>query len=118
MAKTVGAPRRGLDGYFRITERGSTVRIEAIAGVTTFMTMAYILFLNPAILSSVPDRNGLSLDPAQVLTVTALAAGLMTLAMGSYANYPFAIAAGLGLNGVVAFQLVAGNALTWPQAMG
>ena len=82
------------------------------------MTMAYILFLNPAILSSVPDRNGLSLDPAQVLTVTALAAGLMTLAMGSYANYPFAIAAGLGLNGVVAFQLVAGNSLTWPQAMG
>ncbi|MGH2827534.1 MAG: NCS2 family permease, partial [Actinomycetota bacterium] len=81
-------------------------------------TMAYILFLNPAILSSVPDRNGLSLDPAQVLTVTALAAGLMTLAMGSYANYPFAIAAGLGLNGVVAFQLVAGNSLTWPQAMG
>ena len=118
MAKSVGSQRRGLDGYFRVTERGSTVRIEAIAGVTTFMTMAYILFLNPAILSSVPDRNGLSLDPAQVLTVTALAAGLMTLAMGSYANYPFAIAAGLGLNGVVAFQLVAGNSLTWPQAMG
>ncbi len=118
MAQSVRSPRGGLDGYFRISERGSAVRTEVIAGVTTFMTMAYILFLNPAILSSVPDRNGLSLDPAQVLTVTALAAGLMTLAMGSYANYPFAIAAGLGLNGVVAFQLVAGNSLTWPQAMG
>ena len=118
LAQSVRSPRGRLDGYFRISERGSAVRTEAIAGVTTFMTMAYILFLNPAILSSVPDRNGLSLDPAQVLTVTALAAGLMTLAMGSYANYPFAIAAGLGLNGVVAFQLVAGNSLTWPQAMG
>jgi AGZA family xanthine/uracil permease-like MFS transporter len=107
-----------LESYFKIPERGSTVRKEVIAGVTTFMTMAYILFLNPAILSAVPDREGTVLNPAAVLTVTALAAGLLTLAMGSYANYPFAIAAGLGLNGVVAFQLVAGNQLTWPEAMG
>ena len=118
LAQSVQSRGSGLDGYFKISERGSTVRTEVIAGATTFMTMAYILFLNPAILSSVPDRNGLVLDPAQVLTVTALAAGIMTLLMGSYANYPFAIAAGLGLNGVVAFQLVAGNLLTWPEAMG
>ncbi|MDQ3964471.1 MAG: NCS2 family permease [Actinomycetota bacterium] len=117
MAQSVSTRGRGLDGYFGITERGSTVRTEVIAGVTTFMTMAYILFLNPAILS-VPDRNGYILDPAAVLTVTALAAGLTTIAMGAYAKYPFAIAAGLGLNGVVAFQLVAGNQLTWPEAMG
>lgn len=108
----------GLDGYFKIGERGSTVRIEVVAGFTTFMTMAYILFLNPLILGLVKDRDGLVLDPGSVLTVTALAAGLTTLAMGAYANYPFAIAAGLGLNGVVAFQLVGANGLSWPEAMG
>jgi AGZA family xanthine/uracil permease-like MFS transporter len=108
----------GLDGYFKIGERGSTVRTEVVAGFTTFMTMAYILFLNPLILGLVKDRNGLGLDPASVLTVTALAAGITTIAMGAYANYPFAIAAGLGLNGVVAFQLVGANGLSWPEAMG
>ena len=106
-----------MDGYFKITERGSTVRTEVIAGVTTFMTMAYILFLNPLILS-LPDRTGYTLPPQAVLTVTALAAGITTLAMGAFANYPFAIATGLGLNAVVAFQLVGGNQLTWPEAMG
>lgn len=110
--------RGGLDGYFKITERGSTVRNEVVAGVTTFMTMAYILFLNPAILGSVEDSRGVVLDAEAVLIVTALAAGVTTFAMGAYANYPFAIAAGLGLNGVVAFQLVGGSGLTWPQAMG
>ena len=108
----------GLDGYFKISQRGSTVRTEVIAGFTTFMTMAYILFLNPIILSTLPDRNGLQLSIPQVLTVTALAAGVTTLAMGLYANYPFAIAAGLGLNAVVTFQLVGQFQLTWPEAMG
>ena len=117
VATSSTARGRGLDGFFRITERGSTVRTEVIAGVTTFMTMAYILFLNPIILSG-PDRNGDVLPGAAVLTVTALAAGITTIAMGAYANYPFAIAAGLGLNAVVAFQLVGGNQLTWPEAMG
>ena len=117
MAKSIAGRRGGIDGYFKITERGSTVRTEVIAGLTTFMTMAYILFLNPLILS-IPDRDGTVLPPEAVLTVTALAAGLMSLAMGGYANYPFAIAAGLGLNAVVAFQLVGGNQLTWPEAMG
>ena len=107
----------GLDGYFRISERGSNIRTEVVAGVTTFMTMAYILFLNPLILS-VPDRNGLVLPAAAVLTVTGLAAGITSIAMGAYARYPFAIAAGLGLNGVVAFQLVGSEGLTWPEAMG
>lgn len=108
----------GLDGFFRITERGSSVRTEIIAGLTTFMTMAYILFVNPLILGAIPDRNGTKLAFPLVLTVTALAAGINTLAMGLIANYPFAIAAGLGLNGVVTYQLVAGNKLTWPEAMG
>ncbi|MBW3589666.1 MAG: NCS2 family permease [Actinobacteria bacterium] len=108
----------GLDRYFKITERGSNVRTEVIAGFTTFMTMAYILFVNPSILGAIPDRNGTTLAFPLVLTVTALAAGVNTLAMGLYARYPFAIAAGLGLNAVVAFQLVGGNLLTWPEAMG
>ena len=117
MSTSVSTRRTGLDGYFGITERGSSVRTEVIAGLTTFMTMAYILFLNPLILSG-PDRTGRVLSGPAVLTMTALAAGITTIAMGAYAKYPFAIAAGLGLNGVVAGQLVAGNALTWPEAMG
>lgn len=106
-----------LDRYFKISERGSSIRTELLAGLTTFMTMAYILFLNPLILSGA-DRTDTTLAPEAVLTVTALAAGITTIAMGLYANYPFAIAAGLGLNAVVAFQLVAANNLTWPEAMG
>ena len=108
----------GLDGFFRISERGSTVRTEIIAGLATWLTMAYILFVNPQILGSVADRDGVSLPFDQVLTVTALVAGVITLAMGLWANYPFALAAGLGLNAFVAFTLVAGQQLSWPEAMG
>jgi AGZA family xanthine/uracil permease-like MFS transporter len=107
----------GIDGYFRVSDRGSSIKIEVLAGLTTFMTMAYILFLNPLILS-VPDAEGTTLDPGAVLTMTALAAGISSIAMGAYANYPFALAAGLGLNSVVAQQLVVSVGLTWPQAMG
>ena len=115
----VGDPRMsGLDRFFKISERGSSVRTEVIAGFATWLTMAYILFVNPAILGAVPDRAGTVLAFPQVLTVTALVAGIMTLAMGIYANYPFAIAAGLGLNAFVAFTLVATLGLTWPEAMG
>ncbi len=108
----------GLDGYFKITERGSTVRTEILAGLTTWLTMAYILFLNPAILGALPDSTGTSLAFPQVLTVTALAAGVMTIVMGIAGKYPFAIAAGLGLNAFVAFTLVGTLGLTWPAAMG
>jgi AGZA family xanthine/uracil permease-like MFS transporter len=104
----------GLDRFFKISERGSTVRTEIIAGLATWLTMAYILFVNPAVLGLGGD--GLPFD--QVLAVTALTAGVMTLAMGIFANYPFAIAAGLGLNAFVAFGLVVGFGLTFPQAMG
>jgi AGZA family xanthine/uracil permease-like MFS transporter len=108
----------GLDRFFKITERGSTVRTEILAGLTTWLTMAYILFLNPAILGTIPDNQGTLLAFPQVLTVTALAAGVMTIAMGIYGRYPFAIAAGLGLNAFVTFTLVGQLGLTWPQAMG
>lgn len=108
----------GLDGFFHISERGSTVKTEVIAGLATWLTMAYILFVNPQILGAVADRDGVSLPFDQVLTVTALVAGVITLAMGLWANYPFALAAGLGLNAFVAFTLVAGQGLSWPEAMG
>ncbi len=120
--KTVRVPDAsgpgGLDGFFKITARGSTVRTEILAGLTTWLTMAYILFLNPTILGTVADNTGLKLGFPEVLTVTALAAGVMTIAMGVFGKYPFAIAAGLGLNAFVTFTLVAQLGLTWPQAMG
>ena len=107
-----------LDRYFRITERGSSVRIEVIAGVATWLTMAYILFVNPAILGTLPDSEGTTLAFPAVLTATALVAGVMTLLMGVVANYPFALAAGLGLNAFVTFTLVGTLGLSWPAAMG
>ncbi len=110
----------GLDRYFRISERGSSVRTEVVAGITTWLSMAYILFLNPQILGfvGIPDLQPLGLPFGPVLTVTALVAGLATIAMGLWANYPFAIASGLGLNAFVAFTLVAGQGLSYPEAMG
>jgi adenine/guanine/hypoxanthine permease len=85
---------------------------EVIGGVTTFMTMAYILFVNGMIL------QGAGLPPEQVLTVTALVAGVTTIAMGLYARYPFALAPGMGINAAVAGSLVAAQHLTAPEAMG
>src|SRR6266542_2448417 len=112
-----GADRR-LDRYFDYRARGSSLRTEVVAGLTTFMTMAYILFLNPSILGAVADPGGRRLPAGAVLTVTALVAGAATLAMGLWANYPFALAAGLGINGVVAFTFVAGQGLSWAEAIG
>ncbi|WP_242346285.1 NCS2 family permease [Anaeromyxobacter terrae] len=112
------APTGALDRFFGLTARGTTVRREILAGATTFVTMAYIVFVNPAILGGVADATGAKLSQPALLTSTALVAALMTLAMGVFANLPLALAAGMGLNSVVAFQLVAARGLTWPQAMG
>jgi AGZA family xanthine/uracil permease-like MFS transporter len=112
-------PQSPLDAYFGLTTRGTNVRTEILAGVTTFMTMAYILFVNPDILGGKPDPSGVILSKAALLTSTALVAALMTLAMGVFAKLPLALAAGMGLNTVVAFQLVLGGSkLSWAQAMG
>jgi AGZA family xanthine/uracil permease-like MFS transporter len=113
-----GGAGGAIDRWFGISRAGSTVRTELLAGFTTFMTMAYILFVNAAVLGSVDDHNGRRLGFAQVLTSTALAGGVSSIAMGLVANYPFALAAGMGLNAVVAFQLVASAGLSWAQAMG
>lgn len=111
-----------MDRFFKITERGSTVRTEVLGGLVTFATMAYIVALNPAILGGLPkglpDSAGHVLDPTQLVTVTALVAGVMTIAMGLVANVPMALAAGLGVNAFVAYTLVADRGLTWPDAMG
>ncbi len=116
---TPTAPGAGrLESFFGLRARGTDVRTEVVAGVTTFMTMAYILFVNPLILGLVTDSSGAKLAFPAVLTSTALVAAVATLAMGLLANLPLALAAGMGLNSVVAFQLVAGMRLTWPQAMG
>jgi AGZA family xanthine/uracil permease-like MFS transporter len=107
-----------MDRFFRITERGSSVGAEVLGGVVTFATMAYILIVNPSILGSLPDAAGTTLDHGQLVTVTALVAGVMTIAMGLFANVPMALAAGLGVNAFVAFTLVGGKGLSWPEAMG
>jgi AGZA family xanthine/uracil permease-like MFS transporter len=107
-----------LDRFFEISARGSTMGTEVRAGAATFLTMAYILFVNPQVLGSVADPSGAKLAFDEVLTVTALVAGVATLAMGVIGRYPFALAAGLGLNAFVAFSLVGTDHLGWPDAMG
>ncbi|MDH6577596.1 NCS2 family permease [Kitasatospora sp. MAP5-34] len=109
-------PGGPLDRYFRITERGSTPAREIRGGVATFFTMAYILVLNPIILASAADMNGRHLSSAQLVTATALTAGLTTLLMGVVGNVPIGLAAGLGVNTIVALQLA--PRMTWPDAMG
>src|SRR4030095_11816936 len=108
-----------LSRYFGFRERPTDLATETRAGFTTFMVMAYIIFVNPIILgfTGVPGLDGRGLPFAANLTVTCLAAGLLSIAMGLASNYPFAIATGMGLNAVVAFELVASRGLTWPQAM-
>lgn len=101
-----------LDGIFQITAAGSTVRTEILAGVTTFMVMAYIIAVNPDILSAA------GLDQRAVATSTCLIAGLLSIAMGLYTNRAYAMAPGLGLNAIVAFSLVGAMGLTPAQAMG
>jgi adenine/guanine/hypoxanthine permease len=92
----------GLAGYFKFAERGTDLVTEARAGLTTFMVMAYIIFLNGNIIA-----KPLGLDSVAVAAGTALIAGIMTIAMGVFGNYPFALAAGLGINAIVAFSLTA-----------
>lgn len=115
---TSTAQRSGLDRFFSISQRGSTVGTEVRAGVVTFFAMAYIIILNPLIIGTTPDRTGHALGIPQVAAATALAAGIMTIAFGVFARYPFGIATGLGINTLVAVTLVATEGLTWPEAMG
>lgn len=105
-----------LDRFFEITARGSTIASEMRGGVVTFIAMAYIIVLNPIILSGSPDVAGDQLGFTQVSAVTSLAAGVMTIVFGVVARLPFAFAAGLGINSFLASSVV--GSLTWPEAMG
>ncbi|WP_156724460.1 NCS2 family permease [Streptomyces apocyni] len=109
-------PSNAVDRFFQITARGSTLSREMRGGLATFFTMAYILVLNRIILGGTEDKFGDTLDGAQLVTVTALVAAVMTILMGLTANLPLALAAGLGLNAMVAFQIA--PLMSWPDAMG
>lgn len=108
---------RSLDSFFQISGRGSTIGREIRGGVVTFFAMAYILVVNPAILGNAVPEDG-SITPQGIAAGTALVAGTMTILMGIVANYPLALAAGLGLNAVVAFTLVLSSSLSYGEAMG
>ena len=101
-----------LERFFGLSEHGTTVRTEVMAGVTTFLTMAYIIFVNPDILSV----SGMPRDA--VFVATCVAAAIGSAIMGLYANYPIALAPGMGLNAYFAFAVVKGMGFTWQAALG
>ncbi|WP_019587850.1 NCS2 family permease [Deinococcus apachensis] len=112
---TPAAPRSGLDRYFGLSAQGSTVSREVRAGLTTFLTMSYILFVNPQVLGTaiqVPNAF------VQLLMTTAIAAAFGSFVMGLVARYPFAQAPGMGLNAFFAFTVVQGLGVPWQTALG
>jgi adenine/guanine/hypoxanthine permease len=113
-------PGGWMERKFRFAERGTTLARDTMAGATTFIVMSYIIFVNPQILSfaGIEGLEGQGLPFDAVLAVTCLVAGVMTIVMGLYTNYAYAIAPGLGINATVAFGLVAGEGLSFPAAMG
>ncbi|WP_050463023.1 NCS2 family permease [Herbaspirillum autotrophicum] len=101
-----------LDKFFKLSDNGTTVRTELLAGLTTFLTMAYIIFVNPSILGDA----GMPKD--SVFVATCLAAAVGTLIMGLYANYPIGLAPGMGLNAYFAYAVVKGMGMPWQAALG
>lgn len=106
------APAGLLDRVFKLAEHGTTVRTELVAGLTTFLTMAYIVFVNPSILGDA------GMPKEAVFVATCLIAALGTAIMGLYANYPIALAPGMGLNAYFAYVVVGGMGFTWQAALG
>ena len=100
-----------LERYFGLSEQGTDIRTEFVAGVTTFLTMVYIVFVNPIILGKA------GMDPGAVFVATCVAAAVSTLVMGLYANYPIALAPGMGINAFFAFTVVLTYKYTWQQAL-
>src|SRR5690554_4264735 len=101
-----------LQRYFELDRYETTVRTEILAGVTTFMTMAYIIFVNPQILADA------GMDRGAVFVATCLAAALASALMGLYANYPIALAPGMGLNAYFTYGVVLGMGYEWQVALG
>jgi AGZA family xanthine/uracil permease-like MFS transporter len=110
MATVGGGVTPSIERFFRLRQLNTSIPTELLAGLTTFMVMAYIIAVNPATL--------IGLDPRQVATSTCLVAGVMSIAMGLYTNRAIAIAPGLGLNAIVSFTLVGSMGLSYPEAMG
>ena len=100
-----------LEKLFKLKENKTDVRTEVVAGITTFMTMAYILAVNPSVLSAA------GMDHGAVFTATAIAACIGTLLMALFANYPFALAPGMGLNAYFAYTVVLNMGYTWQVAL-
>lgn len=100
-----------LEKFFKLSENGTDVKTEMLAGITTFMTMAYILAVNPSILSAT------GMDSGAIFTATALASLIGTLLMAAFANYPFALAPGMGLNAYFAYTVVLGMGYSWQYAL-
>jgi AGZA family xanthine/uracil permease-like MFS transporter len=120
---TIAATLRGeglLERYFGFAARGTTFARDTTAGVTTFVVMSYIIFVNPSILSFSGNASlaGKGLSFPEVLTSTCLVAAVMSIAMGLVTNYAYAIAPGMGLNAFIAYGLVASGKASWPEAMG
>lgn len=111
MTDTSARHQSFLDRYFGLTQHGTTVRTEVIAGVTTFLTMVYIVFVNPTILANA------GMDKGAVFVATCIAAAVSSAVMALYANYPIALAPGMGLNAFFAFTVVLGHKYSWQQAM-
>ena len=101
-----------LDRYFQLTERGTSVRTEIFAGITTFLTMAYIVFVQPTVLAAA------GMDAGAVLVATCLASAIGTLLMGLVANYPIGVAPAMGHNFFFAFTVVVAGGTSWPAALG
>ena len=119
------APPGALDKFFKISERGSTLGTEVRGGLVTFFAMSYIIVLNPLIIGTVQDGTGNFLgggadgpNLGMIAATTALVAGVMSILMGVVANFPLALAAGLGLNAVVAFSIASLPGVSWADAMG
>ena len=100
-----------MEKFFELKKNGTNTRTEIVAGITTFMTMAYILVVNPIILGST------GMDQNAIFTATALSAAIATLIMALYAKYPFALAPGMGLNAYFAYSVVANQGLSWEFAL-
>ncbi|QBE49601.1 MULTISPECIES: NCS2 family permease [Bacteria] len=105
-------PMERVDRFFELSSRGTTVQRELLAAVTTFATMSYILVVHPLIMSDA------GMDRAQVLTITAVVAGVFSILMGLMANLPIAVAPGMGANGLVAYTLILGLGVPWQGALG
>lgn len=114
----------GLDRFFKITQRGSTVGTEIRGGLTTFLAMAYIIVLNPILIGAAADSTGAFLgggdtpNLAAVAAATSLISGLLTLLMGLVGNFPMAVSSALGMSAFMAFGVVVIPGMTWADAMG